>query len=70
MQVTLIKHLNGVEIISGQDDLPVGEPVIFYTADEIAKRMGYRPEETLQLQAIAADDEEPWGAALDALCGK
>lgn len=70
MQVTLIKRGNGVEIISNQDDLPLDVPIILYTSDEIAKRMGYLPEEILQLQSIAAEDEEAWGAALDALAEK
>ena len=70
MQVTLIKHHDGVEIISNQDELPLEVPIVFYTSDEIASRMGYLPEEVLQLQSIAAEDEEDWGAALDAIAGK
>jgi len=70
MQITLIKHRDGVEIISNQDDLPLDVPIVLYTSDEIAKRMGYRPEELLQLQSIAAEEEDDWGAELDALAEK
>jgi hypothetical protein len=70
MQITLIKHRDGVEIISNQDDLPLDVPIVLYTSDEIAKRMGYRPEELLQLQSIAAEEEDDWGAELDVLAGK
>jgi len=51
----------------GEDRLPLEVPMVFYTEDEIARRMGYRPEELLQLQAIAAEDEDDWGTELDAL---
>ena len=70
MQVTLIKHLDSVEIISNPDDLPMEVPITLYTADEIAKRLNYLPDEIMQLQAIAADEEEAWGPALDALAEK
>lgn len=67
MQITLIKRHNGIEIIGEQDMLPMDVPIVLYTADELAKRMGYRPEEFLQLQSIAVDDEDGWGNELDAL---
>jgi hypothetical protein len=67
MQVTLIKHLDRIEIIADQNELPLDVPVVLYTSDEIAKRMGYHPEELLQLQSIVAEDEEDWSDALDTL---
>jgi hypothetical protein len=42
-------------------------PVVFHTADEIARRMGYCLEEICQLHSIAAEDCENWGPELDAL---
>lgn len=67
MPITLIQHPDRLEIIDAGAPLPMEVPVILYTADELARHMGYRPEELLQLQAIAADDDGDWGAELDAL---
>jgi hypothetical protein len=67
MQVTLIKHQDRIEIIADENELPLDVPVVLYTSDEIAKRMGYRPEELLQLQSIVAENEEDWSDALDTL---
>lgn len=67
MQVTLIKHQDRIEIIADENELPLDVPVVLYTSDEIAKRMGYRPAELLQLQSIVAEDEEDWSDALDTL---
>lgn len=67
MQVTIIKHQDRIEVISGNDQLPLNVPVVLYTSEEIAKRMGYTPEEFLQMQSIVAEDEEDWSSDLDAL---
>jgi hypothetical protein len=67
MPITLIKHPDRVEIFDAEAPLPLEVPILLYTADELAIRMGYRPEELLQLQAIAAEDDDDWGSELDAL---
>jgi hypothetical protein len=70
MPITLIKHLDGIEIVEAPDGLPLDVPIVLYAEDEVAKRMDYGPEEWLQLQAIAAEEEDDWGAELDSLAEK
>ena len=70
MRITLIKHRDGIEIVDAPDSLPLDVPIVLYTEDEIAKRMGYGPVEWLQLESIAAEDEDDWGTELDALAVK
>lgn len=67
MQITLVKHQDRIEIISGQNELPLDVPVVLYSSDEVARQMGYTPSEILQLESILSDNDEDWGADLDAL---
>jgi hypothetical protein len=70
MKITLIKHQNGYEVITDGAALPIDTPITLYTSDEIAQRMGYQPDELLQLQQILEDDEEDWSSVFAELSTK
>ena len=67
MSITIERRGDKVVILKADAQIPENEPIILFTEEEIAKRLGYTPMEFAQLESIFRENEEDWGASLDAI---
>lgn len=67
MSITIEKRGDKLVILKADAQIPENEPVVLFTEEEIVKRLGYTPLEFAQLESIFHENEEDWGASLDAI---
>ena len=64
MSVTVVREGNVLRIVDSECELPAGEKVKLFTAEELARRSGYSSLESAQLESIFIENDENWGDIL------
>ena len=67
MSITIERRGDKIVVLKADAQIPENKPIILFTEEEIAKRLGYTPLEFVQLERIFHEKEEDWGDSLDAL---
>jgi hypothetical protein len=66
MSITVVREGNVLRIVDSDGELPAGEKVKLFTAEELARRSDYSPLESAQLESIFTENDENWGDSLAA----
>jgi hypothetical protein len=67
MSVTVVREGNVLRIVDSECELPAGEKVKLFTAEELARRSGYSSLESAQLESLGREQKEDWSELLDPL---